>query len=482
VKAASTVTVHRHKTAMGRSTLSRPIQLALASGLINPTATILDYGCGRGDDVRTLAGLGHDCVGWDPVHRPDGDRRSSEIVNLGYVVNVIEDPGERAETLKAAWGLAERVMVVAARVDFQEGPDFEECADGVLTGRGTFQKFYAQPELRDWIDGTLDVLSVAAGPGIFFVFRQEEDRQRFSSTLFRRRLTAPIGRISDKLFDEHRELLAGLIEFFEARGRMPHVEELENGHAVVETFGSIPRAFRVVRNATGELAWNEIEDQRQDDLLVYLALQRFRKRPRFSELPVELRYDVKAFFGTYTVACDEADAVLFSAGDREGVADATRAMEFGKIMPDAYYIHETGLNRLPPILRALEGCARVVIGEIEGANLIKLDRQRPKISYLSYPDFDDVAHPTLAFSVVIWLDTMIAKYYDFSRRANPPILHRKEAFVLSDYPERDRFARLTRQEEKKGLLDRDEIGTLRGWEELLAAEDLKVAGHVLRRA
>lgn len=466
---------------MSRATLSRPVQLALAAGLINPDATVLDYGCGRGDDVRTLEGLGYDCVGWDPVHRPDAERRKSELVNLGYVVNVIEDPGERVETLKTAWGFAQRVLVVAARVDFQAGADFEECADGVLTGRNTFQKFYAQQELRDWIDSTLEVMSVAASPGIFFVFRNEEDRQRFSSTLFRRRLSAPVRRVSDKLFDEHRELLAPLIEFFESRGRLPEPEELESSHIVVETFGSIPRAFRVVRNATGEMGWNEIEDQRQDDLLVYLALQRFRKRPAFSQLPLELRYDVKAFFGTYTAACEEADTVLFSAGDVARVAEVTNSTEFGKVTSEAYYFHETALERLPPILRALEGCARAVIGEVEGANLIKLDRQRPKISYLSYPDFDDVAHPTLAFSVVIWLDTMIAKHYDFSRRANPPILHRKETFVPPDYPERERFVRLTRQEEKKGLLDREDIGTLRGWEDLLDAEGFKVAGHVLRR-
>ena len=466
---------------MGRSTLSRPVQLALASGLINPTATILDYGCGRGDDVRTLSGLGYDCVGWDPVHRPDGDRRSSELVNLGYVVNVIEDPSERVETLKTAWHLAERVMVVAARVDFQQVPDFEECADGVLTGRGTFQKFYAQPELRDWIDHTLDALSVAAGPGIFFVFRSEEDRQRFSSTLFRRQMSAPIGLVSDKLFDANRGLLAPLVDFFEARGRVPKPEELPSAPQLTEVFGSIPRAFQVVRKATGKHLWNEIQDQRRYDLLVYLAMQRFRKRPRFSELPLELRNDVRAFCGTYSGACTEADQLLFSAGERKRVDRACKEAEFGKLTPEAIYFHESGLVRMPPVLRALEGCARVMVGEVEGTTLIKLHRGRPKISYLSYPDFDEVAHPTLAFSVVVRLDTMVATFHDFSRRANPPILHRKEAFVPADYPCRERFARLTRQEEKRGLLNRGEIGTLRGWHELLEAEGLRVAGHVLRR-
>ena len=467
---------------MARGQLSRPVQLALAAGLIHPETSFFDYGCGRGDDLRALSGLGFDCVGWDPVHRPDGKKRPSEVVNLGYVVNVIEDPVERSQTLKSAWSLTRQVLVVAARVDFQTRLEHaEECADGVLTGLGTFQKFYAQAELRDWIDTTLDVLSVAAAPGIFFVFRKEEDRQRFSSTLFRRRLSAPIGRASDDLFESHGSVLEPLVAFFSERGRIPQPGELANSVELVDVFGSIPRAFRVVRNATGELAWNEIEDQRRGDLLLYIALQRFRRRPKFSQLPLELRYDVKAFFGTYAAACDEADQLLFSAGDREKIDGACKVAEFGKLTPDSIYFHEVGLDRLPPLLRALEGCARTVVGQIEGANLIKLDRQRPKISYLSYPTFDEVAHPPLAFSVVVWLDTMIAKLYDFSGRANPPILHRKESFVPTDYPGREKFARLTRQEEKRGLLDREDIGTLQNWEDLLSSEGVTVGGHVLRK-
>ena len=482
VGAADTTMVQRHKTALGRAHLSRPIRLALTSGIIHQDITLLDYGCGRGDDVRTLSGLGYDCGGWDPAYRPDGKLRPSDVVNLGYVVNVIEDPRERVETLRAAWKLTGRVLIVAARVDVQTQPEnSEELADGVITMRGTFQKFYTQSELRDWIDHTLDVLSVATGPGIFFVFRSEEDRQRFSSTLFRRQMSAPIGRASDKLFDANRGRLAPLIDFFEARGRIPKPEELTSAPQLTEVFGSIPRAFQVVRNATGKHLWNKIRDQRRDDLLVYLAMQRFRKRPRFSELPLELRNDVRAFCGTYTGACTEADQLLFSAGEREQVDQACKAAEFGKLTPEAIYFHESGLVRMLPVLRALEGCARVMIGEVEGTNLIKLHRDRPKISYLSYPEFDEVAHPTLAFSVVVRLDAMVATFHDFSRRANPPILHRKEAFVPEDYPRRGRFARLTRQEEKRGLLNRREIGTLSGWQQLLEAEGLTVAGHVLRR-
>ena len=246
-------------------------------------------------------------------------------------------------------------------------------------------------------------------------------------------------------------------------------------------FGSIPRAFQAIRNATGKHPWREIRDQRKADFLVYLAMQRFRKRPRFSALPLELRNDVRAFCGSYSAACKEADQLLFSAGQEELVDCACKEAPFGKLTPGALYFHENGLVRMPPILRSLEGCARVMVGEVEEANLIKLHRDRPIVSYLSYPDFDRVAHPTLAFSVVVRLNTMVATYHDFSRRANPPILHRKETFVPEDYPRRQLFVRLTRQEEKRGLLQHPDIGTLAGWQRLLDAKGLTIAGHVLRR-
>ena len=45
------------------------------------------------------------------------DRSPADIVNLGYVVNVIEDPDERLATLQDAWHLAREVLVVAARLE-----------------------------------------------------------------------------------------------------------------------------------------------------------------------------------------------------------------------------------------------------------------------------------------------------------------------------------------------------------------------------
>ena len=46
----------------------------------------------------------------------------------------------------------------------------------------------------------------------------------------------------------------------------------------------------------------------------------------------------------------------------------------------------------PPLLRIYEGCGRAFLGEVEGANLIKLHRFSGKISYLVYPDFESDPH------------------------------------------------------------------------------------------
>jgi hypothetical protein len=60
--------------------------------------------------------------------------------------------------------------------------------------------------------------------------------------------------------------------------------------------------------------WQTIVTERRQDLLVYLALAAFHRRPTFSALPEELQYDVRDILGTYKAGCLAADELLFSAG------------------------------------------------------------------------------------------------------------------------------------------------------------------------
>lgn len=472
----------RARTAIGRAEPSRPLKFILADGILQQDMHLFDYGCGRGDDLRHLAFLGYSASGWDPVHRPDHERRSASVVNIGYVVNVIENVNERADTLRRAWALAEQVLVVSARLTL-EAKSLQEStkyADGYLTGRGTFQKFFEQQELRHWIDTVLGVKSVPAAPGVFYVFRSEEARTQFLASRYRRRLTAPRLTKSAELYARHETLLAPLVDFMGERGRLPHDDELFNTPALIDVFGSIRKAFRVVLYATDESDWDAVGKERAQDLLIYLALSQFEGRPAFGKLPLSLQRDVKSFFSTYKQACAQADTLLYSLGQRGIVEQACHDSELGKLTPSALYIHETALPMLSPVLRLYEGCARGYLGRVEGANIIKLHRDEPKVSYLNYPGFDDDPHPPLDEALTVHLQTFRVKTRRYRDSANRPILHRKELFIAANHPLHAKFQRLTRIEESKGLFeDTSLIGLENGWREALAEKGVYLKGHRL---
>ena len=175
--------IARHRTALRRSTLSSPFRHLLDFGFLDGRRTVFDYGCGRGDDLRLLSEMGVDAEGWDPVYRPNVPRRPSDLVNLGFVLNVVEDPAERQQTLKAAWALAQEVLIVSVMLGYKAHQQrFSAHGDGVRTQRNTFQKYYSQDEFRHYVEETLDANAVPIAPGICLVFRDAMNEQLFLAT------------------------------------------------------------------------------------------------------------------------------------------------------------------------------------------------------------------------------------------------------------------------------------------------------------
>ena len=91
--------INRSQTAIRRYRCSRPIAMALAQGMIDTDREVFDYGCGHGEDVEYLRQQGVRASGWDPTFTPDRPLQEADVVNLGFVLNVIEDPAERRVTL-----------------------------------------------------------------------------------------------------------------------------------------------------------------------------------------------------------------------------------------------------------------------------------------------------------------------------------------------------------------------------------------------
>ncbi len=268
---ARPIVVDRHKTAMTRYDLSKPVKTLLEYGMLNTGATFFDYGCGHGSDVRGLQGLGHDADGWDPAYRPSTVKRAADIVNMGYVLNVIEDPAERLEALVDAFRYAKRLLVVSGLInETVDTATAQQYGDGVLTRANTFQKYFEQLELQQYIEDALNVTAVPVSLGIFYVFRDPAEHQDFISARTRRtvdwtQISARLGlggpqTLWKSLYEEHKELLEAFGQLTLELGRIPESNEYEGLAEISERIGSPKRALRAYVQGGGAegVEWDEI--------------------------------------------------------------------------------------------------------------------------------------------------------------------------------------------------------------------------------
>jgi DNA phosphorothioation-associated putative methyltransferase len=475
------IEIDRHRAALHRKELSRPVKIALEAELFTEGTTFFDYGCGHGRDITEIRDRGYDSMGWDPYYSPDTSLVSADIVNLGYIINVIENLQERREALIKAWDLTKRVLIVSAQVlidDRQQG--IVAYADGIITTRNTFQKYYEQEELKTYIDSILKVDAIAVALGVFLVFKNITEAETFRADCFVSRVSTPRIYREVKKFADYQELLSPLMAFYTKRGRLPVTGELPEEAAIKAEFKTYRRAFKVILQATAETEWEEIANKRRQDLLVYLALANFKGRPNSRQIAPEIKADAKALLEGYQQACLIADLLLLTVKDLDKIAYLCSNSIVGKQLEGAIAIHVSALDRLPPLLRVYEGCASRVYGRLPDANIIKIYYNKPKISYLYYPNFDRIAHPTLQTTMEIDLQNYSIIYHDLSRHPNPLVLHYKDALVSENYHLYQEFNQLINYELELGLLaDNNLIRRQKEWKQLLQKNQLEIEEHRL---
>lgn len=469
--------VRRHKTAIRRFQYSRPISLAISHHLIKDDSTIFDYGCGHGHDIGLLQKSGLKAEGWDPYFRPDAPVRPADIVNLGYVLNVIEDPEERSETLRKAFALAIRALIIAVRVDqsLDKGLPFQ---DGLITSRGSFQKIYSQAEFRQFVGDTLGVRPYIAGLGVAYAFREDSEERRYVSDTAFERVVRP-QRDAVQEFENHPEA-AELLELVRKLGRLPLQQEFDAYDGLEVVFGSRHRINRLLWKVIHPETLDEVQRQRREDLLISLSMIRLHgSRPiAFRSLPQDVQADIKSLWTSYQESLKESEAFLFGLGNPELVKAASSSLRIGKRLPEDVYFHVSQESLLPPLLRLIVLAGRQIVGEVE-ADLIKISTDGRKVSFLRYANFDTAAHPELTYSVKVYLPKAAHSFRDYSDSMNPPILHRKEAFLDELHPDYQACVSLTEKEEALGLLSRNDIGTRNGWDAALLEKGAVLNGYDL---
>ncbi|SIO95504.1 DNA phosphorothioation-associated putative methyltransferase [Vibrio spartinae] len=432
--------IDRHKTAIVRHELSSPMKTLAKQGYLDGRFSIFDYGCGRGDDLRELEAHGLDVLGWDPVFSPDNDKINSDIVNLGFVLNVIEDQDERLEALLSAWELANKILVVSVMLANDSYiAQFQPYKDGVITTRNTFQKYYAQSEFKGYLERSLQEDAIAVAPGIFYIFKDKLEEQRYLQSKYQRhhtwhQLTSPqpieskdkaklVISQNSTLFDDFWNVCLEL-------GRVPANDEFNRSEEVRSLIGSHKKVFGLLQEMFDTKEFENAEKRRKEDLLLYFAMGLFEKRKPYTQQPESLKRDIKALFDDYKTALNLAAELLFAIADTSLIN--TQCEKAHQQLPasllnegHSIILHRDYIDDLPLLLRVYVGAGLQMYGELdEEIDLVKIHITSGKLTLTAYDNFEHSV-PFLVERIKIKMAEQDIDFFDYvNEKRRPPLLNK----------------------------------------------------------
>jgi len=460
--------IQRHLTAISRNSLSAPMQLLIGHGLINSKITVFDYGCGRGDDIRGLSSIGITCSGWDPHYAAESPVHPADVVNLGFVVNVIEDPVERIEAIERAYSISKVALAVSVMLSSANRPG-TPYKDGYLTARNTFQKYFLQDEFKDYLESVLGQDPIMIGPGIALVFKDKNAEQSFlinryrSSNVARRLVSA---RLSPKIIrlpratsirepkptKSEREL-AELMPMLEQLwllaldlGRYPEPQEIPNLQLLIEKI-SLRRALSLMSSAFDHALLERAAKTRTDDIKLYFTYLQFKRKSPYRDLEPRLKIDIKYFFGDYKSVNTAAIQLLADAAKPEILFEACKeASAAGLGWLDGGHslqLHISLVERLPAVLRAYVHCGLILWDNVSDIQLVKIHIGSGKLTLLQYDDFDGSPLPSLIKRIKVNIRKLTYEVFDYQLPQYPPTcLLNKSRFMHEDmdsYAEQSSF-------------------------------------------
>jgi DNA phosphorothioation-associated putative methyltransferase len=435
-----TKVIERHKTAIVRHALSAPMKTLAKHSYLNGDYSIFDYGCGLQDDLRELQAHGLDALGWDPTFCPDNEIIQSDIVNLGFVLNVIEDPDERLEALLRAWETTSQLLVVSVMLANESLiSQFTPYKDGVITSRNTFQKYYAQSEIKAYLERNVEEIAIAVAPGIFYLFKDKLEEQRYLQNRYKRhntwkQLTSPISVDSKEkaklLITQHQERFE---EFWQAcleHGRIPSNDEFQHSEQIRELIGSHKKVFGLLTELFDVTDFDKAQKLRKEDLLLYLSMGLFEKRKPYTQQPESFKRDIKALFDDYQAALTLATELLFAIADTDLINK--QCLKAHKCLPasvlndgHSLIFHRNYIDALPLLLRVYVGAGLQMYGELtDDIDLIKIHITSGKLTLTSYDDFE-TAVPFLVERIKIKMAEQDIDFFDYmNEHKRPPLLNR----------------------------------------------------------
>lgn len=435
--------IDRQRTAISRNALSLPAKILFTSGVANENDTYLDYGCGRGDDVKFLKELGVKASGWDPHFSPKKDLLvMSDVVNLGFVLNVIEDPAERLEVLNNAFKLTKKCLCVSVMLNSQNSAtNTIPYRDGHITSINTFQKFYNQHELENLLSKALNTPLIAGAPGVFLAFKDEAFEQEF---LLKRQLGIT------QIYEPH-GLVSKIKERKESTKRALNVANNLARHILTfarkPSLEELPRYFREQLDKSGltynkalngasklisEMDLKKAVVHKKEQLELFFAMYLFSGRPKYGDLSPSLKKDIKLHFGSLKKIEDNAKNLLFSLGKEALIFNDAKEAEqnnLGVLEENKFNFLMKHLDDLPVRLRGIISIAERLCGKIEGANLIRIHIETKKVTYLCVDGLATDALPKITNRTIVDLRQQSVRNFEHLSLGHEKILYQKSKFM-----------------------------------------------------
>lgn len=443
--------IERHRTALSRSTLSAPMQALGRFGFLRTDWTVFDYGCGKGDDIRGLLQQGFTAEGWDPHFAADAPKIESDVVNLGFVLNVIEDEAERKQAVRSAFKLARKVLSIAVLTDKVASIAGSPFRDGYITSRNTFQKYFSREAFQQLLESSLMRPAVIVAPGIAFVFPNDEEHESFlvtrqrSSRVWRRsniqpRIRAPKrgNTKQDRLLaEENAGKLRRFWDLMLQLGRVPILEEMGEYLDLLEIGGSIAKVARACMRLGDPADLDAARKERLDDTTVYFALRHLEKGGKAQPLTASLREDVKVFFGTLAAAVHGGADLLHQIAATEAIQQACEdaaAEGLGAYTEKhSLQLHSSLVDALPPVLRVYIGVGAALYGDVRSADIVKVHTTSGKLTLLEYEAFDASPAPLLNRRVKINLRTQTIDLFEYGGEFEKTVLLQKSRFLNEEH-------------------------------------------------
>lgn len=196
----------------------------------------------------------------------------------------------------------------------------------------------------------------------------------------------------------------------------------------------------------------------KEDLLVYLALARFRSDNVIGNLPESIQDNIKTYLGNFFKAASLSKKLLFATGEKNNIIDLCEDAPTGVNDRDSFYIHSSAVPHLDPALRVFIGMAGIFYGDIQNSDIIKIHKNSIKISFYNYDDFNNKFLPELHTRIKIDLAKQQMNFYNHRSQKNQQLLFFKERYVLESHPAYQEWKSFSETLIDKGLTNIDEYG------------------------